>query len=625
MPDEKDQALGLAIKVVDIEYRKLGEREKDEDENTAEAEQWLHAKPPEGQQRTALSELLKGYASATTSQRPLCIAVFGAPGSGKTRAVKSILKSNAAVMEFPGINLTQMPDPRAVAASLLLSKATLPEGKIPAIFFDEFDAPLGSAPLGWLPWFLAPMQDGHFVYDARLIELKRAIYVFAGGTCSTWREFSSRVDDEFRRAKGPDFASRIRGYLEVRGVNKDSTEDQVPTADSKERLLRRAQTLRYEFRQMAEGTPGARFKVDPEFIKALLVNSRYRHGARSIGAIVELSRPRNRSLTPGEGEGLPVVVRDDLPDDHLIAIHADAGRLDEKAIGGPVALSGYYPDADSVEESNTKPFQEAWIPLAESLWREGATLAYAGGWTQEADKPTRPMLLLHEAAKQQPPVLRRTKESRSLIWSYGYEDERPQGWSDLVKPVSLKRPDRPLDSMFTSIVERFFKRLRMIERAVAVVVIGGTPKVQPIPKGSSTGHRQDRFPGIPEEVMLALALGKPVYVVGGVKGAAHDTGLLLALGHNHTEDQLPSFAGSDKAGREELKPIEDRLRPGPWTDLPISVDELRGFFKAHAIEGPLWPKNGLSLEENRRLFTAAPDSEDIASLVCRGLVRRFAR
>jgi hypothetical protein len=41
------------------------------------------------------------------------------------------------------------------------------------------------------------------------------------------------------------------------------------------------------------------------------------------------------------------------------------------------------------------------------------------------------------------------------------------------------------------------------------------------------------------------------------------------------------------------------------------------------LGGPKWPDNGLTFEENRRLF-ASKDSDEVAYLVVTGLLRRFA-
>ncbi|MBK8280226.1 MAG: hypothetical protein IPK94_09000 [Saprospiraceae bacterium] len=55
-------------------------------------------------------------------------------------------------------------------------------GKTPLIFFDEFDTAYNSKALGWIQYFLAPMQDGVFKDGEKLHPLGKAIFVFAGGT-----------------------------------------------------------------------------------------------------------------------------------------------------------------------------------------------------------------------------------------------------------------------------------------------------------------------------------------------------------------------------------------------------------------------------------------------------------
>jgi len=43
-----------------------------------------------------------------------------------------------------------------------------------------------------------------------------------------------------------------------------------------------------------------------------------------------------------------------------------------------------------------------------------------------------------------------------------------------------------------------------------------------------------RMPGVAEEVILTLAMRKPVYIAGGFGGAAADVGRLLGFGHPRT-------------------------------------------------------------------------------------------
>ena len=67
---------------------------------------------------------------------------------------------------------------------------------IPLVFWDEFDTSLDQTPLGWLRYFLAPMQDGSFLEGQVTHPIGRAIFVFAGGTCNRMEEFGTKLDDD---------------------------------------------------------------------------------------------------------------------------------------------------------------------------------------------------------------------------------------------------------------------------------------------------------------------------------------------------------------------------------------------------------------------------------------------
>src|SRR5260370_2415452 len=275
-------------------------------------------------QLKAVGDLISGYVNQPHPRRPLSLAVFGPPGSGKSFAVKQILKSieeakSDLKLWRTDVNLTQLPDAHALA-KVVARAGTLVDGTVPIFFFDEFDAPKDGAPFGWLAWFLAPMQDGEFVYDGEVIRLRRAVYVFAGGTAGTLEQFADfdRLP-EFQRAKGPDFISRLRGFIDVCGPNAEP------------RMLRRAILFHSEFTSRARQPGGGPFSPDSELMRALLQVGRYRHGARSIAAVVELSHidPQSQRL---EWSG--------LPKGHLLAMHIDRGPPEPKVLGGAITLSG---------------------------------------------------------------------------------------------------------------------------------------------------------------------------------------------------------------------------------------------------------------------------------------------
>jgi hypothetical protein len=114
-------------------------------------------------------------------------------------------------------------------------------GKLPLVFWDEFDTALNGQRLGWLAHFLAPMQEAAFQQGQINHNLGRAIFVFTGGTKESMAAFDREPDDEeFRQAKGPDFVSRLKGYVNILGPNPQGGE---PLNDPYY-LVRRALLLR---------------------------------------------------------------------------------------------------------------------------------------------------------------------------------------------------------------------------------------------------------------------------------------------------------------------------------------------------------------------------------------------
>jgi hypothetical protein len=165
------------------------------------------------------------------------------------------------------------------------------------------------------------------------------------------------------------------------------------------------------------------------------------------------------------------------------------------------------------------------------------------------------------------------------------------------------------DDWSAQVVERFRRRLAVSESSVARFAVAG-----------DTVMHGGRVPGIAEELMLTLALRKPVYVAGGFGGAARDVGSLLGLAHPRTGEVPKSLEAQPEESK--LRAIVDKLRPGPWNSLPIIAADIAQFLKEHAIAGPKWPSNGLSPKDNRCLFEST-EPEKVAELVAKGLRHRF--
>lgn len=283
--------------------------------------------------RNAIRDYAKQYGREKTKGRPISIAVFGPPGSGKSFAIRQIVENvNQSLPDMPRkleiveFNVAQF---RSVAdlesaADRLASKNN--DNVTPVAFFDEFDSSMGTDRLGWLKYFLAPMQEGIFYGTSRTILFGPAIFVFGGGLFHRFDEFAAPSADhhprtrgeldgesdlrhqDFREKKGPDFVSRLLGHIDILPIDRSPGMYKF--------VIRRAILLRSLLQAkgvIVDRTEYKEANIDEDVLHALLTIDRYRHGVRSMEAIV-------RMCSPIDGR----IEKASLPSRAQMAMHVDA-------------------------------------------------------------------------------------------------------------------------------------------------------------------------------------------------------------------------------------------------------------------------------------------------------------
>lgn len=240
----------------------------------------------------SIHSLVGEYLSQERPKRPLSIAVFGAPGSGKsfgiTQVAKSLAPGQISVLEF---NISQFESPEKIIDALHQVRDVSLKGLIPLVFWDEFDTSLGDIPLGWLRYYLAPMQDGAFREDQIVHPIGRAVFVFAGGTSARMEDFGQGLDAKtYHSSKVPDFISRLKGFVNILGPDPQGEPEADPYYIIRRAIILRSILQRNAPHLLARKAGVKVLNIDRGVLRAFLKIETYKHGIRSMESIVAMSQ-----------------------------------------------------------------------------------------------------------------------------------------------------------------------------------------------------------------------------------------------------------------------------------------------------------------------------------------------
>ena len=327
---------------------------------------------------------------------------------------------------------------------------------------DEFDCELQGISRGWLKYYLAPMQDGEYTLNGRSYQIKGAVFVFAGGTASTFNGFLPSTPEEeetFRKVKGP---------------NPVSVSDQS-------HLIRRAMLMRSQIVHKVSSIydpESGLVNISRNMLSALLSVSEYRHGSRSLEFILDMSRLTEVSrFTPSC-----------LPIDEQLDIHLDVTdfrkRLSYEQMMGDyeekyamAAHENYcrrrldeaeklQMDKDQVQALKAEPEMAPWEELDASCRREYfSQIHYIGVQLQDYESTLglRPVLpgSSDTITELYGPVLEELSEMEHRRWML---DREKEGWrSGPYDPDAKTMPEMvPYDELD----ETSRENIRLIVRAI---------------------------------------------------------------------------------------------------------------------------------------------------------------
>jgi hypothetical protein len=340
------------------------------------------------------------------------------------------------------------------------------------------------------------------------------------------------------------------------------------------------------------------------------------------GAVILSRPPEPRDLQQRAGKRLLV-----YPDPPLGVEEADELTSDEVEFRTPttlhdrclqglsIGLSISNVDAGELQSLGLSDLhlQDAMLEIARHLLAQGATLVYGGdlrpgGFTENLLDLVR----YHNDALQ-----KRFSPVRNFLawplhqtldadWAASHKDAlqivkvaAPQDLPAALLPVSS-------DAVSSYVWAHSLTTMReeLVQQTQARILLGGR----------TTGYK-GKYPGLVEEALLTLKAGKPLFLLGGFGGAAQ--AVIQALQGEKPEALTEAYQCRNEAYKNLMTEYNQTIQAQQLGIESIDYPALNQTFADFGINGL---NNGLSKEENRRLFETQ-NQEEAIGLILAGLTR----
>jgi hypothetical protein len=228
---------------------------------------------------------------STPQTKPLNIAIFGSRGSGKSFASGQVARAAAATssrkIQHLHIDLSHFTSLGDLSTAFNKIRECNLSGTLPLVSIKAFDAEYSGSLLGWLAHLLPVMHGGQVLDRGELQHIGPAILLLGSSftkSLKDFEDFSEKQGNEKDVSRTQEFLSCLHAFVDVIGLDQVNSSDVLYP-------VRRAVALR----ALLEGREpnlkmGEGISIDQSVLDGLLMIPTYRHGLRSLKAIIAMSK-----------------------------------------------------------------------------------------------------------------------------------------------------------------------------------------------------------------------------------------------------------------------------------------------------------------------------------------------